>query len=225
MRARVLSACLIPGAFVLVACGGSATDPTSPLSSREPAPSSFQSPGTAGQDPAPSSDEPPGTTSGGTNGTIPLCMNPPAGAVACEACVGASCGAVLSPAIASCSAFLTCFRNCACTDSTCITNCAGVITSACETAATPLGTCVQQSCASACNDVPLNLGGDAGVSSGSGTSVTIGTPTGGGCSALATCCATLSGEEGTACNDAVQLGNASECSSELTTFNAEGICN
>jgi hypothetical protein len=230
MRPQVLAVCLLPAAFataaVFVACGGTASVGTSnPLGSREPAGSSIENP-SSGQDPAPSSDEPPGTTGGGTNGTIPLCANPPADFVGCEACLGLSCGAVLSPAIASCSATLTCIRNCACSDGTCLGNCIGTITSACETALGPLETCRAQSCAAACKDISIGAGGDAGASgqNGSGTGTGL-QPSEGGCSALSSCCSTLSGVNATECNGYVSAGNDTLCSTELNMFNGEGVCN
>jgi hypothetical protein len=94
-----------------------------------------------------------------------------------------------------------------------------LITSACETAATPLGTCVQQNCASACNDVPLNLGGDAGTGN-----VNVNINNTGGCSALSTCCATLPGAEQTACNEVVSANNASACTMELDSLQGFGTC-
>ena len=228
MRPQILAVCLIPAAFVtaaaFVACGGTeGTGTTNPLASREPPGTSVENPN-SGQDPASGSDEPPGTTGGGTNGTIPVCMNPPAGIVACEACIGESCGAVLSPVIASCSAFLTCFHNCACTDGTCISNCAGAITSACETAVAGLETC-DQSCASACSGIDLGVDGDGGVSgSGPGTSTPVGTGAG-ACSTLASCCTALPGGEATACDATASDGNDSACASELSGLQGAGICN
>jgi hypothetical protein len=243
MRARVLLACLIPGAFAVplafVACGGSVADPTNPLSSREPAPSSNQSPGSPGTDPAPSGTDSPPTSDqpGGTSGSdspssgggLPLCIDPPSGEAACIACVENSCASQLHDVVAACGAFFACFQTCSCTDDNCISNCAGQATSDCVTAVTPLGNCEQNTCADLCSSsstVSIDVGSDGGTSiQGSGTGGTVGTPSGGGCSALATCCATLSGAEAIACNDVLQIGNTSDCSGELASLNAGGICN
>jgi hypothetical protein len=240
MRLSVLTACLIPAAFVtvaaFVACGGAAGgSTTNPLDTHEPAQSSIEAPGstsepaTSGMDSPPSSIEPGGTSGGdlpASGGGLPLCIDPPAGETACITCIENSCASQLHAVVVACSAFLDCFKACACTDETCISNCAGDVTSACATAATPFGKCEQNTCGDTCSSsstVSINFGTDAGtVQQGSGPGI----PTGGGsgCSALSTCCNSLSGAEQTGCNEVVSAGNATACTSELNDLQGLGTC-
>jgi hypothetical protein len=60
--------------------------------------------------------------------------------------------------------------------------------------------------------------GATGTGSGTGTS-------GGGCSALSTCCATIEEAEQATCNEIVSEGNDSSCSATLTDYEDSSLCN
>ncbi len=64
-----------------------------------------------------------------------------------------------------------------------------------------------------------------GSGTGSGSSSTSSTSGGGGCSALSSCCGSLPAGDTTSCNELVTLGVAADCSSALTAFMEEGLCN
>jgi hypothetical protein len=235
MRPRVLPVCLglaALGALVvggaLAACGGDVSGPSNPLNTNEPASSSVENPSSGQDSPGSSTEAPPqgGDMVGGADeGAFPICIGPTAEETACETCVLANCPSVVRAVESACSTFLSCFKACACSDSTCIEACAvaGDLT-ACEAAAKAGDTCVQDDCSSACGDTSaFDFGGDAGTSSQGGGQGTV-TPGGGGCGALSSCCSALPAGEQSGCNSIVSLNSASTCSSSLSSYQSVGLC-
>jgi hypothetical protein len=51
----------------------------------------------------------------------------------------------------ACGAYVSCYEGCECSDLTCLQGCLAKIDSTCESADSPLETCIMQSCSSQCN--------------------------------------------------------------------------
>jgi hypothetical protein len=236
MRSRVLPVCLGLAALgvliaggALAACGGDVSGPTNPLNTNEPASSSVESP-SSGQDSPGSSTEAPtpsgDMTGGGDEGAFPSCMGPTATETACETCVLANCPSGVRAVESACSTFLTCFKACACSDGACIEECGtNGVAAGCEAALKAADSCVTNDCASSCNgnSSSFGFGGDAGTS-GQGSGGNTPVITGGGCSALSSCCSSLPKLEQSGCNSVVSLGSATTCNSSLAAYQSANLC-
>ena len=102
------------------------------------------------------------SSSGGGAPSTPTCKGGAgatgAGSTACNSCTQSSCGSQIAAIEGACSAFLSCYEACECTDLACLGNCQTSIDATCMSAYNPFVSCLTQSCASQC----------AGGSSGDG---------------------------------------------------------
>jgi hypothetical protein len=98
-----------------------------------------------------------GGTGGGGSGAL-TCVGGAsqqsgAGSAQCSSCLQGSCSGPLSTVESSCSAYLTCYQACSCSDSTCLTGCLSKVDSNCATPFGKLAVCLSNSCGTSCTGV------------------------------------------------------------------------
>lgn len=111
----------------------------------------------------------------------------------------------------ACGDTITCYQKCDCTDFTCLGACKP--SDACTTCSQKISACSKECTAPECLTKPA----DAGSSSGGDSGAT------GSCATLSACCAKLSGQEQSTCQQAAGLNNAQVCDAALTQLGAK--CN
>jgi hypothetical protein len=102
------------------------------------------------------------SSSSGGSSSIPSCLGPPATGAdspVCSTCVQNQCASLLHPWESDCSAYLSCYAACQCSDLTCKQDCLSKKDSACNTSEAPITMCVHQQCSSDCTGTPGFDGG------------------------------------------------------------------
>ncbi len=83
--------------------------------------------------------------------SVPSCQNPTSEEQACDSCGSSNCGSEVSDVESDCSAYVSCYEACDCSDTACVAKCTQDTTSsACQAAGEALGSCTEQHCKSQC---------------------------------------------------------------------------
>jgi hypothetical protein len=104
------------------------------------------------------------SSSGGSSSGPPSCQGATgttgAGTSACNSCLESNCGSQISSVEGACSAFVSCYSGCQCTDSQCLLNCVTMkIDSTCQNSYGPLQTCQSNNCSMACAQTTIPTDG------------------------------------------------------------------
>jgi hypothetical protein len=90
----------------------------------------------------------------GNNPSPPTCKGATGsagpGSTACSSCTQGSCGSQIASVETACTAYVSCYSGCQCSDLTCISGCLSKIDSTCQNAYVPLASCLSQKCSSPC---------------------------------------------------------------------------